>query len=197
MNKLLTTIASLAAGAAAMYYLDPDQGRRRRALTRDKMVATSHDVGGYARAKGKRAGDQLRGMVARGRARLALTPPSSDAQLLGRVQTQLGRLASHPRVIDVEVNRGRVRLSGHVLARDVDRVLSGIAAIPGVHGVDDRLNVHEEAGGISQLQGEGRVRRSDGAALRPVLPLVALAAPLAILLRGGGRTLRARKDLRA
>ncbi|HWP18343.1 MAG TPA: BON domain-containing protein, partial [Burkholderiaceae bacterium] len=37
MRDLLSTVVGLAAGAAAMYYLDPEMGRRRRALVKDKF----------------------------------------------------------------------------------------------------------------------------------------------------------------
>ena len=39
MNALLKVAAVFAAGAAAMYYLDPATGRRRRALARDRARA--------------------------------------------------------------------------------------------------------------------------------------------------------------
>lgn len=53
INKALAILGGVGAGAAAMYFLDPDRGRRRRALVRDKMVGLSHDaqkaVVGHAR----------------------------------------------------------------------------------------------------------------------------------------------------
>ena len=39
--------AGLFAGALAMFIFDPDQGRRRRALARDKMSQYGNDVGDY------------------------------------------------------------------------------------------------------------------------------------------------------
>src|SRR5688500_261640 len=52
-TTLLKLVASFAVGAAAMCYLDPATGRRRRALARDKGVAVRHDVEDYARIKSK------------------------------------------------------------------------------------------------------------------------------------------------
>ena len=34
----------MAAGAAAMYFLDPDRGARRRSVARDRLMATARDV---------------------------------------------------------------------------------------------------------------------------------------------------------
>ncbi len=39
MNRALTLLGGLAAGSGLMYMLDPDRGRRRRALVRDKTVS--------------------------------------------------------------------------------------------------------------------------------------------------------------
>lgn len=39
MNKALTLIGSAALGGGLMYILDPDRGRRRRALVRDKVAS--------------------------------------------------------------------------------------------------------------------------------------------------------------
>lgn len=44
MNKGLAILGALGAGAAAMYLLDPDRGRSRRALIRDKAVGLGNDV---------------------------------------------------------------------------------------------------------------------------------------------------------
>ena len=43
-ESVLMFIAGLGAGAALMYFLDPDRGRRRRALTRDTAVVLTNDA---------------------------------------------------------------------------------------------------------------------------------------------------------
>ncbi len=45
---LMGVATGLALGAIAMFILDPQQGRRRRALARDKMVHYGREVGDFA-----------------------------------------------------------------------------------------------------------------------------------------------------
>ena len=44
MTKLLAILGGVGIGVAFMYLFDPDGGRRRRALIRDKAVGLSNDV---------------------------------------------------------------------------------------------------------------------------------------------------------
>ncbi|AKJ27549.1 BON domain-containing protein [Caldimonas brevitalea] len=163
MRYLFSTLVRVAVGAAAMYYLDPVLGRRRRALLRDKAIAISHDVREVAHARAKRAVDRAQGLVAVTRARLdGSVLPTSDRQLCERVRAQLGRMVSHARAVDVEARAGRVCLRGNILAAEVDRLLATVSSMPGVEAVDNQLSVHETAGNIPDLQGTGRPGRGAG-----------------------------------
>lgn len=79
MNPLLSTLTAFATGAAAMYYLDPHLGRRRRALARGKAVKVSHHAQDYAQVKGKRAVGHLKGLLLGSRTRMAawVSPPTA------------------------------------------------------------------------------------------------------------------------
>jgi len=188
MNDLLKTLAAVAAGAAAMYYLDPQAGARRRAQVRDKAVALSHDAGDRAQAKGKRVADRVKGLLMRARRPFAASAElGDDAQLHERIRARLGHVVSHPKAIELSVADGAVCLSGNVLVHDVGRLLSTVSAMPGVRSVDNRLSVHEDAGKVPELQGKGRVRRADGSLRRPALSMLAVAAPLALMLGAAGR----------
>ena len=102
MNRMLLTAG---AGALAMYFLDPQAGRRRRAKTRDKAeraarrLQDAYDVtlrDTRHRAMGMRAEVGAVGRRLRG-------DPVDDETLVGRVRAVLGRYVSHPHAIDVAV----------------------------------------------------------------------------------------------
>jgi hypothetical protein len=175
VNALFKTVAAVFTGAAAMYYFDPEMGRRRRALARDKAVALSHDARDYAQGKSRRIADRAKGLAATVGHRAV--EPLSDYQLRDRIRSQLGRVASHPRAIEVDVIDGDVCLYGDVLAEDVQPVVSTVSSMTGVKAVDNQLRVHDEPGDIPALQGRRRV----GRARRTLLPLLAMAAPVAML----------------
>ena len=44
LNTALAVLGGLGAGAATMYFLDPERGTNRRALVRDKVVGLSNDT---------------------------------------------------------------------------------------------------------------------------------------------------------
>src|SRR5918911_1196153 len=102
MNRILY---SAVAGALAMYFYDPQGGRRRRARTRDKvdhaarLLRDAYDVTARdtrQRALGMRA--ELRAMRDRF---LHRGGPVADGTLVGRVRAVLGRYVSHPHAIAV------------------------------------------------------------------------------------------------
>lgn len=135
MNSVMRLATAFAVGAATMYYLDPQTGRRRRAIVRDKSAAVGHDVKEAARSKTKRAVDHARGAAARTRAQLANEFVDDDV-LRDRVRSKLGHLVDAP--IEVEVLDGRVVLSGNLTARGFDELISAISTMPGVQNVESR-----------------------------------------------------------
>ncbi|MES2939694.1 MAG: BON domain-containing protein [Pseudomonadota bacterium] len=118
IRDLFCIAAGAAAGAAAMYWLDPAQGGERRAALR---------ASGPGRAAGSR------------RLRAA---QQDDATLRERVRLRLGALVSHPGAIDVRVEQSIVRLSGHVLAKELDGLLFRVRDVAGVHRVVNALTAH-------------------------------------------------------
>jgi osmotically-inducible protein OsmY len=154
MRDFVSFVAGVAAGTVAMYYLDQENGRRRRALVRDKVVAAGHDAADMAESAGKRTVDQLKGILSTHRLdRVASNQPETDFQLHERIRARLGRVVSHPKSIDVEVDQGSVRLRGHILARELDELLYEVRHMRGVRVVRNELTSHDTAQGISEMQG--------------------------------------------
>jgi hypothetical protein len=145
----------LALGAGLMYYLDPARGRARRALVRDRFISLGHDIDRAIGVVGRDLGNRVRGLwfdAQRLPARF-LGEEVADPVLVARVRSKMGRCVSHPRAIGVSAHRGRVFLSGPILEAEAHRLLAAVATVPGVVGIDNHLNIHDDAGDISALQG--------------------------------------------
>jgi hypothetical protein len=180
-RSVCQVLAGAFAGAMAMYYLDPQQGRRRRALVRDKVVSVSNDTVDLARGQGRRVANKVHGVVAASQARFGRSDdePLDEQRLHERVRACLGRVAEHPKAIQVEVAGTSVRLSGDVLASDARHVIKAVERVRGVERVDNGMTVHETGDGVPSLQGEPG-RRNGGWRL-PMWSVLALAAPVAVL----------------
>jgi len=59
----LSFLGGALAGALAMYYLDTEQGDRRRALLRDMLTSRGQDMAGRARDSARSAMDRARGFA--------------------------------------------------------------------------------------------------------------------------------------
>jgi len=160
-----------------MYFLDPESGRRRRARARDQYVHCCHSVNRVFGAGVHDLRNRASGLVAR-TGRAFGEEEASDAVLVQRVRSRLGRLTSHPRAVIVEASGGLIMLRGPILAHELGRLLAGVGSVPGVAGVQNGLDLHDEAGGLPSLQGEGSLagRQTDGwlpATRSPATTLVA------------------------
>ena len=63
-NSALILLGGVGLGAALMYMLDPDQGRRRRALARDKIVSASNKTGKAIGKKSRDLRNRAQGVIA-------------------------------------------------------------------------------------------------------------------------------------
>lgn len=156
MASAKRTASAVLLTAAAMYWLDPTSGRRRRALLKDRVTSTMrrarHAVGVGTRDLTHRT----EGFAAQ--ARHAFAESAADDGILGeRVRTSLGRAVSHPGAIEIEVSDGHLVLKGDVLAREHPPLIDCVQGVRGLKSIEDQLAVHEDARGVSSLQG-GRPR---------------------------------------
>jgi osmotically-inducible protein OsmY len=115
--------AAGAAGLAAGYFLDPDSGRRRRHVARDRALAVIRRNAERAREEKER-------------------PAPNDQDLAERVKTQIFRPADAPKgSVNVNVERGIVYLRGEVERPDeIKKLVEGAGAVDGVAGVENLLH---------------------------------------------------------
>lgn len=152
-------LGGLGAGAALMYFLDPERGTRRRHLVRDKLVHAGRVAGDAAETTSRDLRNRAQGVAANARSRVT-QDDADDGVLAERVRSALGRAVSHPGAITVLAERGRIVLGGPVLRSEVDRLLSAVRGVRGVRDVEDRLEVHDSPDNVPALQG-GAARRGD------------------------------------
>ena len=81
------------------------------------------------------------------------TEDVSGAVLEERVRAAVGRAVSNPGAIEVDALGGTVVLSGSVLARELEELLSTARGVRGVEDVENRLAVFESPEEIPALQG--------------------------------------------
>jgi uncharacterized membrane protein len=186
-GQLLT---GMALGAGAMYLLDPDRGTRRRALLRDKGVHAGHKLGDGLAATARDARNRTRGAAAELRLRFRKDQADDDV-VHERVRSAIGRAVTHPSAITATVDQGRVTLTGHVLADEIDELLKQVEGVRGVDEVRNELQMHRTPDGVPALQGAARPRQQ-----RPELLQENWAPTTRILVGalGGALALRGTRD---
>jgi len=179
-------------GGALMYLLDPDRGRRRRALVRDQIESFRRRAADAVEATARDARNRAYGLAAEARAALERGPVPEHV-LAQRVREKLGHWVSHPRAIRVSAEGGCVRLEGPILADEVEGLLAAVRRMRGVEHVQNALDVHARGDGFAALQGGTPPRGERSApfqdrwapALRGLGGAAGVALALAGLRRGG------------
>ena len=86
---MLRVLTALGIGAAAMYFFDPQQGRQRRALARDKFLHYRREAMQYAEGTAQDLRERAYGMAAEAR---------------GMVESRLGQRKEQPKV-DIDLSQ--------------------------------------------------------------------------------------------
>lgn len=154
-NRCLGLLGGIGLGAGLMFFLDTQQGRARRALVRDKLFSYANRFPDSADVVRRDVRNRARGLVA-GTRSIFSHEPVDDRVLGERVRSRMGRVVSHPGAIEVSAKDGRVTVSGPILADEVARLMSCVWSVPGVRDVENRLEMHQTAGNVSDLQGDSR-----------------------------------------
>ncbi|MEZ5354282.1 MAG: BON domain-containing protein [Bryobacteraceae bacterium] len=144
--------AAAGAGAMLMYYFDPDRGKARRTVVRDKTTSTVRHGGKVVEGFYADLSNRAHGLKAELDNRLH-PKPVDDSKLVARLRSKLGRVSTHPHAIGVACTDGKVILNGHVLVDEVDRILFSVRLVPGVKAIENRMAMHESAVGVPELGG--------------------------------------------
>lgn len=141
MKNTMGKLMALGVGALAMYYLDPRSGGERRAAL--ARLFQGQAGAGAADVRTRRGGAFHH---------VPSADPQRDAELRDRVRERLGRLVSHPRAIEVQVEDGVVRLSGDVLSKERDGLLLHVNEMPGVQKLVNAMTAHDHPETLASLE---------------------------------------------
>lgn len=154
-NALWGTLAGFGAGTAAMYFLDPDRGARRRAILGDKVSSSVRQLPRAVRVTRQDLTNRAHGVWAETQ-HLFSKDDATDQVVEARVRTKLGRIVSHPHAVKVSCDDGNISLSGPIFSDEIPRLLKCVRSIAGVKSVENLLDAHDSAEGVSALQGGTR-----------------------------------------
>lgn len=142
INPAYGLAAAAGAGAGLMYLLDPNQGELRRSSLTGGASRAAHKTGSAIGGASRDLFNRARGLVAGAESRFSGND-ASDRNVIKHIRSEIGRLVSHPRAIQVAAHDGRVAITGHILARELDDLITRIRSLRGVIEVDNRLHTHE------------------------------------------------------
>ena len=71
MGRVLTLLGGLGVGLGLMYVMDPDRGKKRRAVIRDRASRGAHEVRRFVEKTGRRIGDRTRDAWTEGKERIS------------------------------------------------------------------------------------------------------------------------------
>lgn len=146
MRKLLF---GAAIGAAAAWFLDPNEGTRRRHVARDKTTKYARQCKGQAARQASYAGSTIKGKaaaVAPGTSREPAGERSGDPALQAKIESEVFRAADIPKgQVSINVEDGIAWLRGEVEDRStIERLREATAKVDGVRGVESLLHTPGE-----------------------------------------------------
>lgn len=157
----------VAAGAVAMYLLDPEQGRARRARLRDRITATRRRYTRRVERLERHAANVAAGEEAR-RQGLGRHHPHGAVELREHVRGIVHHAVGHDVNVDVD-EHGVVTLRGQVAdAARRNELVNRVAAEPGVHDVIDLLHLPGEPPPNKAAALAAGARATAGGSERPV-----------------------------
>jgi osmotically-inducible protein OsmY len=142
-NRLNDVALGAVLGSLASFFLDPDRGRRRRAMLRDRTAALGRRASARAERAGSAVGARVYGMSQQALHLREEPKDYDDVTLARKVETELFRPADVPKgQIDVNVQKGVVQLRGEVPRPDlIDDLVDRARGIQGVRAVENLLHL--------------------------------------------------------
>lgn len=139
-----TALTCCVIGATTMYFFDPERGPQRRAECEEGISNFVRHTGKAMLATGQGLRQWFGGMSSR--AKQAMSKASETAEdLTNRVRSEIAHLLTHSRLINIVAEcDGCVTLEGPVERTQVDRLLAGVAKVPGVCQIINRLDIREQ-----------------------------------------------------
>jgi hypothetical protein len=147
--RAFSFIFGAAAGAAAAWFLDPDQGNRRRSIAQDKAGKYLRKGAAEADRKARYAGGQVKGaatQVSPIGGREDAGEGLNDAGLKAKVETEIFRDADAPKdKVSVNVEDGVVYLRGELSSQEqINRLADAARQVEGVRDVQNLLHAPGE-----------------------------------------------------
>jgi len=139
----VAAIGILALGVGAMYFLDPNDGARRRSVFRDKFLSAFGRMATSLERQGRNIWNRANGMMHDARSSIS-HEEVDDNTLTQRVRSAMGRYVDNMGAVEVQCTQGRVTLRGPVMASQLNRLLKGIRGVRGVSGIDNQLDVRTQ-----------------------------------------------------
>jgi BON domain len=148
VRVLLRIPAAFVFGGAAAYFFDPQLGKRRRHVLRDRALRGLRRLRRLVVGKTRFAAGHVQGVAAEARSAVVKPDvPTDDATVRQRIMSDALRdaLESEPSVrdgIEVEVQNGVATLRGPVPSQSLaDELIERVRDVPGVEAVSHQLTV--------------------------------------------------------
>jgi osmotically-inducible protein OsmY len=142
---MLKLLIGAAIGAAAAWFLDPNDGTRRRNVVRDKTAKYARQGKDQAAQKASYAGGAIKGKAtatAPGTGREPAEERLNDEALKAKVESEIFREPDAPKgQVSVNVEEGTVYLRGEVDdAGKIESLREAASKVDGVRGVESTLH---------------------------------------------------------
>jgi hypothetical protein len=161
MGKGLALMAGIGYGLGMMYLLDPDLGRRRRALVRGQMTHVRNHARRWLRHQLRNGFNHLRGSVSELRARMREIQVD-DEILRERVRARIGHVVANPGSLDIVCHNGGVLVRGPLVEGEREKIEQRLSHTRGVRYWSMEVREVGDEAAASEQKGVSRWRERIG-----------------------------------